>query len=157
VGMASVNHGETVVSACVVVNAVGDVLNTDGSVLAGARRRDGSWFADGDPVRSSVRSHGAGGENTTLAVVMTNARLSKVDVNRVAQRGHDGMARAIKPVHTMHDGDLVFALASGIVDVNTDVVAELGADMITEAIRSAVLRSTLLGGVEACRPERTPG
>jgi L-aminopeptidase/D-esterase-like protein len=76
--------------------------------------------------------------NTTLAVLATNARLSKVDANRLAQRGHDGMARSIKPVHTSYDGDIVFGLAAGSVDVPFDVVAELGVDAVTEAIRNAV-------------------
>ena len=65
--------------------------------------------------------------NTTLGALLTNARLSKVEINRVAERCHDGMARAVKPVHTSYDGDVVFGLASGKIEAGIDMVAEIGA------------------------------
>ena len=139
-GLASQMHGELIVAAAAVVNAVGDVIDAHGNVLAGARDRTGGWVASEDPLRRMrlLRGGPLPMTNTTLAVVMTNARLAKVDANRIAQRGHDGLARAVKPVHTMFDGDVVFALASGNVEAPVDLVAELGADVIAEAIRTAV-------------------
>jgi L-aminopeptidase/D-esterase-like protein len=75
--------------------------------------------------------------NTTLAAILTNARVSKVEANRVATRAHDGMARAVRPVHTSYDGDTVFALATGEEEVPVDLVAEIGAEAVASAIRSA--------------------
>ena len=142
------------VSALVVVNAVGDVLDASGSVLAGARSSGGGWSADEDPLRRVrlARPPLTDMTNTTLAVLATNARLSKVDANRLAQRGHDGMARSIKPVHTSYDGDIVFGLAAGGVDAPFDVVAELGADAAAEAIRNAVKLARSTPDAQSLRP-----
>jgi L-aminopeptidase/D-esterase-like protein len=156
-GISSRAEGSLVVAAVAVVNAVGDVLAPDGSVLAGARMADGSWVAGTSLgrtrflARQSLKDLG----NTTLAVVMTNAVLTKVETNRVAQRGHDGMARAVKPVHTSFDGDIVFALSSGSVAAHPDLVAELGADAVAEAIRNGVVSATPMGGIRACNNEES--
>jgi L-aminopeptidase/D-esterase-like protein len=137
-GMAEVSHGTLRVAALAVVNAVGDVLDEEGRVLCGARTSSGAWVAEEDPLRRLRISRGAQLINTTLAVVMTNAHLTKVDANRVSQRGHDGLARAIRPVHTMADGDVVFALAAGDEESPVDHVAEAAAEAIARAIRQAV-------------------
>jgi L-aminopeptidase/D-esterase-like protein len=150
IGCAVQTRGDLCVAGLVVVNSVGDVLTGRGEVLAGARSQDGTWLVEHDPLRS-LRPRTDAQTNTTLVVLMTNARLSKVDANRLAQRGHDGMARSIKPVHTLHDGDIVFAVSSGGVDVPFDILAEMGSDTTSEAIRSAVLHATPLGGVPALR------
>jgi L-aminopeptidase/D-esterase-like protein len=76
--------------------------------------------------------------NTTLVALLTDAKLSKVDAHRMAIRGHDGMARAVKPVHTSHDGDVVFTLASGEREAPFDLIAETGAELTAHAIRNAV-------------------
>ena len=149
-GIATSRLEDLQVSALVVVNAVGDVLDASGSVLAGARS-GGGWAAEEDPHRRLrlVRPPMTDMTNTTLALVATNAKLSKVEVNRLAQRGHDGMARAIKPVHTSYDGDIVFGLASGSLDASFDVVAEMGAELITQAIRNAVKFARPMGDIPA--------
>jgi L-aminopeptidase/D-esterase-like protein len=149
-GIAASRLEDLQVSALVVVNAVGDILDASGSVLAGARS-GGGWAAGEDPHRRLrlVRPPMTDMTNTTLALVATNAKLSKVEVNRLAQRGHDGMARAIKPVHTSYDGDIVFGLASGSLDASFDVVAEMGAELITQAIRNAVKFARPMGDVPA--------
>ena len=67
------------------------------------------------------------GENTTLGIVATNARLTKPQVTKVAQMAHDGLARAVHPVHTTVDGDVVFAASVGEVEVATDIVGVWGA------------------------------
>ena len=85
--------------------------------------------------------------NTTLVVVMSNALLTKVEVLRVAQRAHDGMARAIVPVHTSYDVDIAFAVAAGPVKVPLDLVAEIGAALTAESIRTAVRSAASLPGV----------
>ncbi|MFO7539309.1 MAG: P1 family peptidase [Chloroflexota bacterium] len=138
-GLASLQEGDLVVGAAAVVNAVGDVVNADGSVLAGACLPDGSWCADHDPLRRFPDSAVTNAvTNTTLVVVYTNAKLSKVQAYRLAQRAHDGMAIAIRPVHTSHDGDTAFALSTGNVAANFDLVANAAVEMVAEAIRNGV-------------------
>lgn len=150
-GIASFSLDTLIVSAVAVVNAVGDVLDESGNILAGARGHDRKWCAEADRFRSISRSTPRLSVNTTLAAILTNARLSKVEANRLAQRGHNGMARAIKPVHTSFDGDTVFALASGDADADLDLVAEMGADAVAEAIRNGVRNATSLRDVGAYR------
>jgi len=150
-GIASAMYGDVVVSAAAVVNAVGDVVEDNGQILAGARGDNGKWLATKGGVRAFSRSKPNAATNTTLVVVMTNAKLSKVDVNRMAQRGHNGLARAIRPVHTSYDGDIVFGLASGTVDANVDVVAEMGAEVTAAAIRSGVRHASSAEGVLSYR------
>jgi L-aminopeptidase/D-esterase-like protein len=149
IGYATVKHGNLLVAAIAVVNAVGDVLDESGKVLAGARSKEGVWLVEKDPFRTFARMKAVLQSNTTLVAIMTNARLSKVEVNRLAQRGHDGMARAIKPVHTSFDGDVVFGLSSGVMDVNFDLVAEMGAAATAEAIRNGVRHASPVKDVPA--------
>ena len=147
-GVESVSMEAVTVCAVAVVNAMGDVLDDAGGILAGARTKDGKWLAHDDGLRR-MRIPRAGTTpmtNTTLIALLTNARLSKVDANRLAQRGHDGMARAVRPVHTSYDGDVVFALAAGPVDANIDLVAEMGSEAAAAAIRCAVREATPAGG-----------
>lgn len=146
-GLASVTLDDLVVGAAAVVNAVGDVVNADGSVLAGARAGSG-WQADGNPFRISPAYPALPeGTNTTLAVAFTNATLSKAEAARLAQRVHDGMAIAIRPVHTTHDGDIGFALGTGRVEANFDVVANVAVEMVAEAIRNAVRQARSVGSI----------
>ena len=149
VGFAEIRHDALSVAAVAVVNAVGDILDESGSIVAGACTADGKWLALDDPLRILFRTAGRSHTNTTLVVLMTNARLTKVETSRMAQRGHNGMARAIKPVHTSFDGDIVFALSSGNVEGNFDLIAEMGADAVSAAIRSGVKAAKGLGGVRA--------
>jgi L-aminopeptidase/D-esterase-like protein len=146
-GLAHVERGELCVGSVAVVNSIGDVIGTDGRVIAGARDLKGGYLADTTPVRLLSLRRNEDVSNTTLVCVTTNARLSKVDVNRVAQRAHDGMARAIIPAHTSFDGDVVFVLASGIVEEQFDIVAELAAEAVSQSIRHAVLYARTAGGI----------
>ena len=114
VGLASVRTGEgATVWALTVVNPLGDVLDEHGEILAGARR-DGR-FAGSKAVLLGMTAAPVFGaiENTTLAVVMTDAALDKLQCGIVARMAHDGFARAIDPVHTPRDGDCVFTMATG--------------------------------------------
>lgn len=153
-GLASWQEDGLVVMAAAVVNAVGDVVNTDGSVLAGARREDGSWMADHDPLRHFPDPPSIPvGTNTTLVVAATNARMMKVEANRLAQRLHDGLAIAIRPVHTTHDGDTAFALATNQVEANFDLVANTAVIITAEAIRNAVRQAAPVGAIPGLRQE----
>ncbi|HIP73669.1 MAG TPA: peptidase S58 family protein, partial [Anaerolineae bacterium] len=137
-GLATMQIDDLLVGAGAVVNAVGDVVNEDGSVLAGARGENGRWLVESDPLRRFPQRPPTQLTNTTLVVLFTNARLTKVEANRLAQRAHDGMAIAIRPSHTTHDGDTAFALASGQVEVSFDLVANAGTAVVAEAIRNGV-------------------
>jgi len=141
VGTSSVKIGEVIVGALAVVNAVGDVVGRTGNILAGAQH-NGKFLGDDNRLASFQNERMLlRNINTTLVVVAANVLLSKVDCFRVAQRAHDGMARAIVPSHTTFDGDVAFALSAGTVTAPIDLVAEMGADAAAEAIRAAVKHS----------------
>ncbi len=148
VGLASVEVGGGVtVSALTVVNAVGDVLNERGDILAGARRGTGFVGSKASLLAmTSAPVFGGGIENTTLAVVMTDATLDKLQCGVVARMAHDGMARAIDPVHTPRDGDCVFVLATGRRAGNVFQAGAAAAEAVARSIRRAVLAAETLGG-----------
>ena len=139
VGSASVAlEGGLVVGALAAVNAFGDVREPrTGRVLAGPRLEDGTLGDTVELLPEAVARMGWG-ENTTLGIVATNAALEKRDANKVAQMAHDGLARAIEPVHTTVDGDVAFAASVGEVEAATDVVGAWGARVMQEAILRAV-------------------
>lgn len=134
-GIAVCRQGDVVVGALVANNAVGSVMNADGSVLCAPRNQlDAPTFTfDG---RSGLAGPSA---NTVIGCVVTNATLTKRDLYRVADLAHSGVARAIRPAHTQADGDALFALASGDVPASVDLVAALAADAVETALRRAVL------------------
>ncbi|HFE66656.1 MAG TPA: peptidase S58 family protein [Chloroflexi bacterium] len=146
-GLATMQIDDLFVGAGAVVNAVGDVVNEDSSVLAGARGEHGRWLAESDPLRRFPQRPPTQLTNTTLVVLFTNARLTKVEANRLAQRAHDGMAIAIRPSHTTHDGDTAFALASGQVEASFDLVANAGTAVVAEAIRNGARHAHSLQGI----------
>jgi len=147
-GLASHRDGDLVVGAAVVVNAIGDIVESDGRILAGARKPEGGWMVEENPFRRFPDAPPVQlGTNTTLAVVYTNAALNKVEANRLAQRAHDGLAIAIRPVHTTHDGDIAFALATGQVEGGFDAVASFAVDMVAEAIRNSVRQARSVGPI----------
>jgi L-aminopeptidase/D-esterase-like protein len=146
-----------IVGAIVAVNALGDVIDpANSSVVAGVRTADGKSLAD---VRTLIRSgalsapQGRAGGNTTIAVVATNARLTKTEANRMALMADDGLARAISPSHTMADGDTVFTLATGRWNgqPNVTVIGALAADVLAEAIVRAAATAQGSGGLPAAR------
>jgi L-aminopeptidase/D-esterase-like protein len=154
-GWAVVEVGPVTVGALAAVNAGGDVLGEDGTVLAGARVPGGARTAlrelltaptgDGEVRPEPVPPGGS----TTLAVVATNASLSKTEVHRVAVQAHDGMARAIYPVHTSFDGDTVFAVAVPRVPAAMDLVAFLAEEALAAAIRAGVRAAGPVAGIPA--------
>jgi L-aminopeptidase/D-esterase-like protein len=145
-GLSSVEVDGVVVGAGAVVNAVGDVVNEDGTVLAGAREENGRWSVEENPYRKfTPQPQIPIGTNTTLVVLYTNAKLSKIEAHRLAQRAHDGFAIAIRPVHTTHDGDTAYALATGQVDASFDLVANVAVEIVAEAIRNGVRQAQSVG------------
>jgi L-aminopeptidase/D-esterase-like protein len=142
-GSASITVDGITVAALVAVNAIGDVVDpATGQPIAGARSADGrallgtmAALRRGElPVPPQV------GAATTLGVVATDAALSKAQANKIAQMAHDGFARAINPVHTLTDGDTIFALATGAAgrSANVTLLGALAADVMATAIVRAV-------------------
>jgi len=144
-GTASLRVGEAVVGALVAVNAFGDVVDpANGQILAGARAAGGNGFVDSVAVLTGAVPAGqhmpppAAGQNTTIAVVATNAALTKAQAYKVAQMAHDGLARTIRPVHTMWDGDTVFCLSTGQLACDVSVIGTAAAEALAQAIIDAV-------------------
>jgi L-aminopeptidase/D-esterase-like protein len=128
-GTAAVTDDDgTIVGALVACNAAGDVLAADGTVLAGSAAPAGTAAF---PALSPF-------ENTTLVVVATDARLTKLECHLVAQSAHDGLARATRPAHTRYDGDFAAVLATGGRPAHLDRVREAAAAAVALAVRSAV-------------------
>ncbi len=130
-GTASCTVGPATLGAIAVVNAIGDVRDADGRVLAGSQAgEDADAFPDVAPFEAEG--------NTTLVVVATDARLAKGDAALVAQSAHHGVAHAVHPSHTRHDGDLAIVLATGAVDAHLDRLRVAATDVVAAAVRDAV-------------------
>ncbi|MDH6593565.1 L-aminopeptidase/D-esterase-like protein [Variovorax sp. TBS-050B] len=147
IGTASVTVSGVTVGALIAVNALGDVIDPDTArPVAGARTDDGRALRDtrrallqGDAPRPLLA-----GTNTTIGVVATDAVLTKVQASRLANVAHDGLARAINPVHTMSDGDTLFALATGRVPLDgPGAEARPGMTVLGTMAAEAVARATL--------------
>ena len=147
-GYAVVARGDLTVGALAAVNAVGDVVDASGSVLAGTRLPGGPDAALHAWEQGLVEPVPPGA-NTTLALVATNAALTKAQARRLAAQAHDGMARAIRPAHTSFDGDTVFALAVPRVTAPLDLVAFLAEEAVAAAIRAAVRAAAPVPGAPA--------
>lgn len=144
IGTASVTVDGITVGALVACNAVGDVINPDtGQVLAGARTLDGRALLNS---RVALLAGEAPlpllpGTNTTIGVIATDAILTKAQAHRLAQVSHDGLARAINPVHTQFDGDTMFALGTGAAGRSASMLllATLAAEVTARAVVGAAL------------------
>jgi L-aminopeptidase/D-esterase-like protein len=136
-------------AALIVVNAVGDVVGTDGQVLAGVRGPDGKTFLGSLNILQSPPP--SSNTNTVIGVIATNAKLDKEQANKLAQVAHNGLAQAVQPAHTMFDGDTLFSLATGQVVADTFKLFALAAQVVAAATRSAVIHTTGLAGLPARR------
>lgn len=163
IGTASVEIGGGVmVGAIVAVNAFGDVIDpTTGQIIAGARSKDvgplhigaPGYFADTLHVMQTLIGRTALGYgsrgNTVIGVVATNAKLDKEEANKVAQMAHDGLARTIRPAHTMLDGDTIFAIATGDHSADVNIVGAYAAEVFAQAILRAVRAAKAVDGLPA--------
>jgi L-aminopeptidase/D-esterase-like protein len=164
VGTASIRIGKAVVAAIVAVNAFGDVVDPNmGRILAGARPLKAgplkvggeAQFADTLAVMESLVGRGAlrfaSRGNTVIGVVATDAKLDKEAANKVAQMAHAGVARAVRPAHTMLDGDTLFALSIGNRKLDVNLVGAQAAEVVARSIVNAVMAATSAGGLPAAR------
>ncbi len=151
-GTASLEENGVVVGAVAAVNALGEILDEDETVLAAARVPEGAappdlgmggaWPAEAEPPPVG---------NTTLVVVATNASLSKERANLLARAAHEGISRAIRPSHTMWDGDTAFALATGAVEADQRALEAMAERAVAASIRRAVLQAVSVEGFPAVR------
>ena len=129
-------NNNTYVSALVVVNAFGDILDEQGNIIAGCKDEDGNFINTYQALQNEEIS--GFGKNTTLGLIATNAKLSKTQANKVAQVAHNGYAQHIRPVHTMLDGDTIFALSTGQEKVEFNLLATAASDVMGQAIINAI-------------------
>jgi L-aminopeptidase/D-esterase-like protein len=154
IGTTSVSAGGAVVGALVVANAAGDVVDPGtGAIIAGTRHPTEDRFADSVAVMRSGAEALLPLQQTTLAVVATDAALTPEQAGHVASVAHDGLARTIRPVHTMFDGDTVFALATGDgPPPGPEALTRLGVlavEAVERATLNAVRFATPAGGLPA--------
>lgn len=151
--------GGCVVGALAVVNAFGDVVDKDsGDILAGLRDHpSGTTLVSTNAAlkqgtgRASF-THG----NTTLVVIGANARLSKLGATQLARSGHDALARVIRPVHTSVDGDTIFALSTGGLNLDLEILAVVAQEVVEIAVLRAVQFADGFGILPAVRDLRRP-
>ncbi|MHB0857620.1 MAG: P1 family peptidase [Anaerolineae bacterium] len=150
IGTASVRAGRLVVGALVAVNAFGDVLDpANGRIIAGTRTSEGGLADTATAMRGAVLRFALSLRNTVIGVVATNARLDVAQVNEVAAAAHDGLARVIRPAHTLFDGDTLFALATGSVRAHAMLVSDMAAEATARAILNSVAAAQSVGGLPA--------
>jgi len=152
-GTASVRAGGLIVGALVAVNAFGDVIHPEsGKIIAGLRTLTGKELADSrQQMRNAMLRKVILGTNTVIGAIATNANLSKAEAGLVADAAHDGLARAVRPSHTLFDGDTFFALATGEHKAHVALVADMAADAMAKAIFNAILAAEDAGGLPCAR------
>jgi len=126
IGTTALSEGGLIVGALAAVNAFGEITDDDGTVIVGGLSED------------EIENLPRGPLNTTIAVVATNARLSRERAHLLAIAAHDGLARAVRPAHTMWDGDTVFTLATGTIEAQQPVLERMAEAAVADAIRRAV-------------------
>lgn len=150
-GTAGVTIGRLVVGAIIAVNCLGDVIDPHtGQIIAGTRRPLGQGFADTLVLmRSGLGQAALAMTHTVIGVVATNAALDVPRVNFIAEMAQDGVARTVRPAHTLLDGDTLFALSTGQVRADPNVVGAYAAEMVAEAILRAVRAARSVAGIPA--------
>lgn len=159
-GTASMEIGNRViVGAVVAVNPFGDVIDPETNrLVAGARNGKGGLANTMETMRTFIgRSilEIATPHNTLIGVIATNAKLTKDEVNKVAQVGHNGIAQTIRPAHTMLDGDILFALSTNQHRSDVNIVAAFAAEVVARAIYNAIYYAEPAGGLPTARSSGT--
>ena len=153
-GTASQRIAEDVVmAALVVVNAFGDVIEPGtGKIMAGPRKpNEGGFLSTSELCMNSRLKNAILSSNTVVGVVATNAKLSKVETNKLAWLSQVGLARTIDPCHTMYDGDALFALSLGEKEADITALGAVAAKVVAKAVTRAILQAETMGGVPAVK------
>lgn len=156
IGTASMEIGNgVIVAALIAVNAYGDIIDPQTNrLVAGARNSKGELVNTMDTMRTFMgRSilQFATSQNTVIGVIATNAKLTKEQVNKVAQVGHNGLAQTIRPAHTMLDGDTLFALSTNQRKSDVNIVAAFAAEVVARAILNAIYFAEPVNGLPTAR------
>ncbi len=149
-GTASIQIGDLVVGALVVVNAFGDIIDSvTGKIMAGALNKEKKQFLDTSQLlrdRISIENEPFF-QNTTLGIVATNASLSKAEAKRLSMSAHDGFSRSISPSHTLYDGDVIFSLATCEVKADINQLNVLSAQVVSFAVQIAIEKASAMFGI----------
>jgi L-aminopeptidase/D-esterase-like protein len=153
-GTYALQIGELQAAAIVAVNALGDVIDIDtGKRIAGLLNEDNTalWNTEEAMYAQYADDKNVFSGNTTIGCIVTNAKLTKSQANKLASIAHNGFARAIRPVHTMADGDTIFVMATGEVEVMPDAVGALATDVMARAINRAARMAEPAYGLKAAK------
>lgn len=151
-GTYAIQAGNLKVGALVAVNALGDIYGTDGRQIAGLLNKEGTGLGNtleeffGDVTLASNLFTG----NTTLGIIVTNAKFDKTQLTKIAGMTHNGYARAIRPVHTTADGDSIYALSTGDLPGDVNAVGAMAAYAMERAIIRAVQSARSAYGLKSC-------
>ena len=149
IGSAAYRCGDLKVGAIVSVNCMGDVFDFEtGKQIAGALDYDTNTFLNCEKAFYTMQANLQKHTNTTIGAVMTNAVFNKTQLTKIAGMAHDGMARAISPVHTMYDGDSIYALSKGNVQADINIVGMLAARTFAAAVKNAVKNASSVKGLK---------
>jgi L-aminopeptidase/D-esterase-like protein len=147
-GLASIKLKDVVVAALCVVNPVGDVIDKNGGIVAGAVDNAGRFLATQDAHAHWHVPQGGMQENTVLCAILTNAQLDKGQVFNLAKRGQNGIARAVDPASTSFDGDVIFAIASNAVTCDLEYIYQAGAEAVRQAIINGVKNARTIANIK---------
>lgn len=153
-GVYAVEKGGVMCGAVVAVNALGDIVDVDtGDRIAGILSEDKNSLSNTEEIMLSEieKSRNVFSGNTTIACIITNGKLTKNQANKLASVAHNGFARAIRPVHTSADGDTIFVLSTGEVEVNPDTLGVMATDVIGRAINRAARKATSAYGLKSAK------
>lgn len=151
-GTYAVQEGDLIVGAIVAVNCLGDVIDSEtGDIVAGVLNEDKFGFRNTEQIMIEQYSNKKSvfNGNTTIGAIVTNAKLTKSEINKVASMAHNGYARSIYPVHTMYDGDTIFSMATGEVRADINVVGLLAARVMEKAIINGVKKAKSMCGYKS--------
>ena len=150
-GIFTIREKDLWLTAVSVVNAVGDIIDGGGKIVAGALDDKGKFLAEQTGHKRWQHKLSMFSENTVLSVILTNASLSKLETHLLSRRAQNGLARAVIPATTSYDGDIIFSLAAGKITANPDFIFEMGTEALRLSIINAVKEAESLGGYLAVR------
>lgn len=138
-----------VVSALIAVNALGDVYE-DGNVIAGVLDNTKTKTLNSyELMKQGVNKGGFSIDNTTIGIVATNAKLDKAGCKKISQMSHNGYAKAIFPIHTPHDGDTIFTMATGEIEADITLLGSLATEVVEKSIINAIKNADTIKNIIA--------
>jgi L-aminopeptidase/D-esterase-like protein len=148
-GIAEIQKAQAWVKAISIVNAVGDVIDKRGNIIAGAHDAKGKFLAQED-FKARWKPPQVGlSENTVLSAILTNINISKLEAYNLARRAQNGLARAVVPTSTSYDGDIIFTLSNGDQQFDREILYEMSAEALRQAVIAGVQSAKELAGVAA--------